>query len=85
VHVAFEPATAVDPEAVGLLAELLPFGASMADAKVLDALAPARLAVATIDPARQFVLDLGAGHAFARPTAGRCRARCGCRLRRWHD
>jgi uncharacterized protein (TIGR03083 family) len=60
VHVAFEPATAVDPEAVGLLAELLPFGASMADAKVLGALAPARLAVATTDPARQFVLDLGA-------------------------
>jgi uncharacterized protein (TIGR03083 family) len=60
VHVAFEPATAVDPEAVGLLAELLPFGASMADAQVLGALAPARLTVVTSGPARRFVLDLGA-------------------------
>jgi len=60
VHVAFEPAAAVDAGAVGLLAELLPFGASMADAEVLGALAPARLAVTTSAPARRFVLDLGA-------------------------
>lgn len=60
VHVAFEPAAAVDARAVGLLAELLPFGASLADAEVLGALAPARLAVVTSDPARRFVLDLGA-------------------------
>jgi uncharacterized protein (TIGR03083 family) len=60
VHVPFEPAAAVDAGAVGLLAELLPFGASMADAEVLGALAPARLTVVTSDPARRFVLDLGA-------------------------
>ena len=60
VHVAFEPAAAVDAGAVRLLAELLPFGASMADAEVLGALAPARLAVLISDPARRFVLDLGA-------------------------
>lgn len=58
VHVAFEPTVTVDAGAVRLLAELLPFGASMADAEVLGALAPARLTVATSDPARQFVLDL---------------------------
>jgi hypothetical protein len=60
VHVAFEPAAAVDAGAVRLLAELLPFGASLADAEVLDTLAPARLTVVTSDPARQFMLDLGA-------------------------
>ena len=32
----------------------------MADAEVLGVLAPARLAVLTSDPARQFVVDLGA-------------------------
>jgi hypothetical protein len=32
----------------------------MADAEVLGALAPARLTVATSDPAHQFVLDLSA-------------------------
>jgi uncharacterized protein (TIGR03083 family) len=59
VHVVFEPAAAIDAEPVGLLAELLPSGASMADAEVLGTLAPARLAVATSDPPCQFVLDLG--------------------------
>lgn len=59
VHVAFEPAAAVDAGAVRLLAELLPFGASLADAEVLGTLAPARLTVVTSDPARQFMLDLG--------------------------
>jgi len=34
-------------------------GASLADAEVLGTLAPARLTVATLDPARQFMLDLG--------------------------
>jgi hypothetical protein len=60
VHVAFEPATAVDAGAVGLLVELLPFGASLADAKTLGTLAPARLAVTTSGAAYRFVLDLGA-------------------------
>jgi uncharacterized protein (TIGR03083 family) len=59
VHVTFEPATAVDAEAVGLLVELLPLGASLVDAEVLAALAPARLAVATSAPAQRFILDLG--------------------------
>lgn len=60
VHVAFEPATAVDAGAVGLLVELLPLGAGLADAEALGALAPARLAVRTSDPACRFVLDLDA-------------------------
>jgi uncharacterized protein (TIGR03083 family) len=60
VHVAFEAATAVDAGAVGLLVELLPSGASMVDAHVLGDLAPARLALATSNPTRRFVLDLGA-------------------------
>ncbi len=60
VHVAFEPATAVDAEAVGLLVELPPLGASLVDPAVLGRLAPARLAVATSDPSRRFMLDLGA-------------------------
>jgi uncharacterized protein (TIGR03083 family) len=59
VHVAFEPTTPVDAQAVGLLVELLPLGASLADPQVLGALAPARLAIQTSDPARRFVLDLG--------------------------
>jgi uncharacterized protein (TIGR03083 family) len=59
VHVAFDAAKAVDAEAVGLLVELLPLGASLVDAEVLGALAPARLALATSDPAQRFMLDLG--------------------------
>jgi uncharacterized protein (TIGR03083 family) len=59
VHVAFEPATAVDPDAVGLLVELMPLGASLVDTAVLGRLAPARLAVATSDPVKRFTLDLG--------------------------
>jgi uncharacterized protein (TIGR03083 family) len=59
VHVAFDPAAAVDAEAVGLLVELLPLGAGLVDAEMLAALAPARLAVATSDPAQRLVLDLG--------------------------
>jgi uncharacterized protein (TIGR03083 family) len=59
VHVVFEPATGVDAEAVGLLVDLLPLGAGLADAAVLGALAPARVAVETSDPAQRFVLDLG--------------------------
>jgi uncharacterized protein (TIGR03083 family) len=59
VHVAFEPATTVDPEAVALLVELLPLGAGLVDGEVLAALEPARLAVATSDPDQRFVLDLG--------------------------
>jgi hypothetical protein len=43
-----------------LLTELLPFGASLADAETLGALAPARLAVTTSDPSCRFVLDLAA-------------------------
>jgi hypothetical protein len=70
VHAAFEPAAAVDADAAGLLAELLPSGASMADAEVLGALAPARLAVVTSNPARRFVLDLGA-QARLRPADDR--------------
>jgi uncharacterized protein (TIGR03083 family) len=60
VHVAFDPASAVDAEAVALLVELLPLGASLADPAVLGRLAPARLAVVTSDPTRRFVLDLRA-------------------------
>jgi uncharacterized protein (TIGR03083 family) len=60
VHVAFEPASAVDADAVRLLVDLLPLGASLADAEVLGALAPARLAVQTSNPTRRFILDLGA-------------------------
>jgi hypothetical protein len=59
VHVAFEPTTPVDAQAVGLLVELLPLGASLVDARLLGALAPARLAIETSDPARRYVLDLG--------------------------
>jgi uncharacterized protein (TIGR03083 family) len=59
VHVAFEPTTPVDAHAVGLLVELLPLGASLVDPQVLSALAPARLAIQTCDPAHRFVLDLG--------------------------
>jgi len=59
VHVVFEPELPVDAEAVELLVELLPFGASLVDDKVLGALAPARLAIETSDPARRFVLALG--------------------------
>ena len=49
---AFEPAAAVDAGAAGLLAELLPFGATMTDAKVPRMLAPARLAVYMPGPPR---------------------------------
>jgi uncharacterized protein (TIGR03083 family) len=66
VHVAFEPTRAVDPEAVGLLVELLPFGASLANPAELERLAPARLTVATSDPTLRFVLELGA-QACLRP------------------
>ncbi len=59
VHVAFEPAAALDTAAVGLLVELLPPGASLVDAEVLSALAPARLAVEITDPAQRYILDLG--------------------------
>jgi uncharacterized protein (TIGR03083 family) len=71
VHVAFEPARALDAEAVGLLVELLPFGVSVVDAEVLGALAPARLRVETSDPAGCFVLDLDLGvQARLCPAAG---------------
>jgi uncharacterized protein (TIGR03083 family) len=59
VHVAFEPARAVDAEAVELLVELLPLGAGLVDAEALGALAPARLAIETSDPDQRFILDLG--------------------------
>jgi uncharacterized protein (TIGR03083 family) len=58
VHVAFEPEAVLDTGAVRLLTELLPLGASRVNAAVLGTLAPARLAVATSDPAGRFVLDL---------------------------
>jgi uncharacterized protein (TIGR03083 family) len=70
VHVAFDPARAVDAEAVELLVELLPLGASLVDAEVLSALPPARLAVATSDPAQRFILDLGV-QARLYPAQGR--------------
>jgi uncharacterized protein (TIGR03083 family) len=60
VHVAFDPAATVDAEAVGLLVELLPSGASLVDPTALARLAPARLDIATSGPAQRFVLDLGA-------------------------
>jgi uncharacterized protein (TIGR03083 family) len=70
VHVAFEPATAVDAEAVALMVELLPMGVSLADPAALGRLAPAFLAVATTDPAQRFSLDLGA-QARLCPAEGR--------------
>jgi tetratricopeptide (TPR) repeat protein len=70
VHVAFEPAAALDAGAVRLLSELLPIGASRVDAAVLGTLAPSRLAVATSDPADHFVLDLDA-QARLRPAVDR--------------
>jgi uncharacterized protein (TIGR03083 family) len=60
VHVAFQPSTPLDAEAVELLAELFPMAASLADPEVLGALAPARLAVTTSDPTQRLVLELAA-------------------------
>jgi uncharacterized protein (TIGR03083 family) len=60
VQVAFEPTAAVDADAVALLVELVPLGASLADAEALGVLAPARLALTTSDPDQRLILDLGA-------------------------
>jgi uncharacterized protein (TIGR03083 family) len=59
VQVAFDPEACMDAGAVELLTELFPLGVGMADPQVLRALAPARLAVTTTDPARRFVVELG--------------------------